>query len=236
MTPPKVRRLWTSPTNMVRGTGFGPLPTRLAWLAYRTLMTPMKLLIADGHHRYETALDYRNENPHDPAAQFVMMTFVNMYSPGVKILATHRVLRNLESLTADKLLAKAIGAWSVKDFASLADLKRALSAEEPQAVRIGVVTAGEAYLLARPRKTGELDVPVLHEEILGGWLGIDEEAVREEKFISYVRGIDAAAAEVRERGLKWHFYLTPRPSTTWRGSLSRAASCPKNRRTSTRNH
>ena len=57
------------------------------------LMAPMKLLIADGHHRYETALTYRDEHPHDPAAQYVMMTFVNMYSPGVKILATHRVLQ-----------------------------------------------------------------------------------------------------------------------------------------------
>jgi uncharacterized protein (DUF1015 family) len=177
----------------------------------QALMTPMKLLIADGHHRYETALDYRNENPHDPAAQYVMMTFVNMYSPEVKILATHRVLRNLESFAAANLLAKATGAWSVEAFASLADLKRELSAEDLKAVRIGVVTAGEAYLLARPRKTGELDVPVLHEEIIGGWLGIDEEAVREEKFITYVRGIDAAAVEVRERGAQVAFLLDPTP-------------------------
>jgi uncharacterized protein (DUF1015 family) len=184
-------------------------PARVARI--EMLMTPMKLLIADGHHRYETALDYRNETPHDPAAQYMMMTFVNMYSPGVKILATHRVLRNLEGFAAAELLAKATGAWSVKAFASLADLKRELSAEEPQTVRIGVVTAGEAYLLARPRKTGELDVPVLHEEILGDWLGIDEEAVREEKFISYVRGIDTAAAEVRERGAHVAFLLDPTP-------------------------
>jgi len=177
----------------------------------QALMTPMKLLIADGHHRYETALDYRNQNPNDPAAQYVMMTFVNMYSPGVKILATHRVLRNLESFTTANLLAKATGAWSVKAFASLADLKREMSAEEPKAVRIGVVTANEAYLLARARKNGELDVPVLHQEILGGWLGIDEEAVREEKFIKYVRGIDAATAEVRESGAQVAFLLDPTP-------------------------
>jgi uncharacterized protein (DUF1015 family) len=129
----------------------------------------------------------------------------------VKILATHRVLRNLESFAAAKLLAKVTGDWSVKAFASLADLKRELSDEEPKAVRIGVVTVSEAYLLARPRKIDELDVPVLHEEILGGWLGIDEEAVREEKFISYVRGIDAAAAEVRERKAQVAFLLEPTP-------------------------
>ena len=56
------------------------------------LMADKKLLIADGHHRYETALAFRNENPKLPGADRVMMTFVNMHSPGVKILATHRLV------------------------------------------------------------------------------------------------------------------------------------------------
>jgi uncharacterized protein (DUF1015 family) len=140
-------------------------------------MAPMKLLIADGHHRYETALNYRSENPDNPAAQYVMMTFVNMYSPGVKILATHRVLHSLADFTSESLRSKATG----------------------------------ALLLTRPRQDCELDVPVLHHEILGNWLGIGEEAVREEKYIRYVRGMDAAAAEVRERGAQVAFLLDPTP-------------------------
>jgi len=175
------------------------------------LMTPMNLLIADGHHRYETALTYRDEHPGDPAAQYVMMTFVNMYSPGVKILATHRVLHNLSDFTVESLRSKATGAWSAKTFASVAELKRHLSAAAPQIVRIGVVTASDALLLTRPRKDGELDVPVLHQEILGKWLGISEDAVREEKHIRYVRGLDAAAAEVRERGAQVAFLLDATP-------------------------
>ena len=181
-------------------------PARVARI--QTLMQPMKLLIADGHHRYETALNYRNEHPGDPAAQYVMMTFVNMYSPGLKILATHRVLRNLENLD---LLSKVTSEWSVKKFTSLTDLKQALNSPALQSVRIGVVTAGYALLLSRPRKDGELDVPVLHHEILGDWLGIGEDAVREEKYIQYVRGMDAAAAEVRERGAQMAFLLDPTP-------------------------
>src|ERR1051326_8260854 len=51
------------------------------------IMADKKLLIADGHHRYETALAFRNENPNLPGADRVMMTFVNMHSPGLKILA-----------------------------------------------------------------------------------------------------------------------------------------------------
>ncbi len=174
----------------------------------QTLMQPMKLLIADGHHRYETALNYRNEHPDDPAAQYVMMTFVNMYSPGLKILATHRVLRNLQGLD---VLSKVTDDWSVKTFASVTELKRKLQSPAPQTVRIGVVTSTEAFLLVRPRKDGELDVPVLHQEILGRWLGIGEDAVREEKYIQYVRGMDAAVAEVRERGAQIAFLLDPTP-------------------------
>jgi len=174
----------------------------------QTLMQPMKLLIADGHHRYETALNYRNEHPDDPAAQYVMMTFVNMYSPGLKILATHRVLRDLKGLD---LLSKVTNEWSVKKLTSLTELKQALNSPAPQSVRIGVVTANDSLLLSRPRKDGELDVPVLHQEILGAWLGISEDAVREEKFIQYVRGMDAAAAEVRERGAQLAFLLDPTP-------------------------
>ena len=51
--------------------------------AITSLMADKKLLIADGHHRYETALAYRNENPDLPEAGMVMMTFVNMHSPGL---------------------------------------------------------------------------------------------------------------------------------------------------------
>ena len=53
----------------------------------RDLMADKKLLIADGHHRYETAMAFRNESPQLPGADKVMMTFVNMHSPGLKILA-----------------------------------------------------------------------------------------------------------------------------------------------------
>ena len=60
-------------------------------------MADKKLLIADGHHRYETALAFRSENPGLPGADRVMMTFVNMYSPGLRILATHRLVSGVDS-------------------------------------------------------------------------------------------------------------------------------------------
>jgi uncharacterized protein (DUF1015 family) len=69
-------------------------------------MAVQKLVIADGHHRYETSLNFRNENrsragklvPHAPY-EFSMMTFVNTHSEGLTILPTHRVVANLRGFS-----------------------------------------------------------------------------------------------------------------------------------------
>jgi uncharacterized protein (DUF1015 family) len=176
------------------------------------LMAAKKLLIADGHHRYETALAYRNEHPGDVAAEYVMMTFVNTYSPGLKVLATHRVVRNLEGFNPIRFFEKAVKAgWSVAAVPSVEKLKERMASRDPKLVQIGVIARGEVRLMQHARKEGELDVPVLHEDVLGGLLGITEEAVRDEKHIHYVRGIDAAAAEVIDRGADVAFLLEPTP-------------------------
>jgi len=182
-------------------------PAKIAHI--QELMTPKKLLIADGHHRYETALAYRNENPGDAAAEYVMMTFVNMHSPGLKILATHRVLRNLDSLAIAEFVTNALSSWTVTP-TSLDDIKVRFSVRKAGSIRIGVAAEAGVWLLERPRKSGELDVPVLHSEIIGQSLGISEEAVRDEKHIHYVRGIDAATAELKA-GAQVTFLLEPTP-------------------------
>jgi uncharacterized protein (DUF1015 family) len=181
-----------------------PITDPAAIACIEALMAPKKLLIADGHHRYETALAYRHDHPEDPAAQYVMMTLINMYSPGLKILATHRVLRKLAGFDAQAVLKKAGTAWKATPFARE-------PAPNPAMVQIGMVTSDGAWLFTRPRRDGELDVPVLHSEILGGWLGITEESVREESYITYVRGLDAAISEVREKGAQVAFLLDPTP-------------------------
>src|SRR6201997_3020333 len=88
-----------------------------------TAMAPQKLVIADGHHRYETALNFRNENREKAAAkgekseansssplagdknaayEFAMMTFINTHSKGLTILPTHRLVRNLEGFDFER--------------------------------------------------------------------------------------------------------------------------------------
>src|SRR5438876_9161810 len=79
-------------------------PQRLA--AIQKAMADQKLVIADGHHRYETALNYRNERRASAASsdldatyERAMMTFVNTRSEGLVILATHRVVANVHDFS-----------------------------------------------------------------------------------------------------------------------------------------
>jgi uncharacterized protein (DUF1015 family) len=74
----------------------------------QTAMAEKKLIIADGHHRYETALAYRDEcrsklgkTDSMAAHEFAMMTFINSHSKGLTILPTHRLIRNVANFNFD---------------------------------------------------------------------------------------------------------------------------------------
>jgi uncharacterized protein (DUF1015 family) len=171
------------------------------------LMADKRLLIADGHHRYETALAFRNENPGLPGADRVMMTFVNMYSPGLRILATHRLVNGLDAGFPEKFLAAAAGNFQVSEVPSLEVLKSAW-AESGDRTVIGAAIGTRLFQLEY-RGRGELDVRILHEELLAKSLGIGEEAVRDEKHLRYIRGLDAAVEEARSGAAQIAFLLRP---------------------------
>ncbi|MGA2597714.1 MAG: DUF1015 domain-containing protein, partial [Bryobacteraceae bacterium] len=116
------------------------------------IMSDKKLLIADGHHRYETALAFRNENPDLPGARQVMMTLVNMHSPGLRILATHRLVSNLPSFDAAALIERT-GARLLDSVASLKDL---FNSPAPGRIRIGIALRnGAVYVIDRARAARE---------------------------------------------------------------------------------
>ncbi|MBM3815343.1 MAG: DUF1015 domain-containing protein [Acidimicrobiia bacterium] len=171
------------------------------------LMEDKKLVIADGHHRYETALAYSRENPKRDA-QRVMMTFVNMNAPGLRILATHRLVNSLEGFDGGQLVEKLKGLGTVTSFESAEEFKAAFSKPAPEKIRIGVTLAGDkrVHQLEVPRK-GALDVNFLHQLVLDGILGIGEEAVREQKYLSYFRGLDAALDAVSKGEAQVGFLL-----------------------------
>jgi uncharacterized protein (DUF1015 family) len=181
-------------------------PERVALIQQR--MSDKKLLIADGHHRYETALAFRNEHPELEDARKVMMTFVNMNSPGLKILATHRLVGRAE---VEGFLAKARKLFRLEDAGSLEALRRLWDDPHPGRIRIGVALEGieTIHLLEADRREAQLDVAFLHEKVLTGVLGINQEAVRSEQNLRYVRGADVALGEVRRGAAQIAFLLEP---------------------------
>ncbi len=76
------------------------------------IMADKRIFIADGHHRYETALNYKKEREGaassppeiEPAYNYVMMTLVNIYDPGLIVLPTHRLIKNIRSLDVNCLI------------------------------------------------------------------------------------------------------------------------------------
>jgi uncharacterized protein (DUF1015 family) len=136
-----------------------------------TAMADKKLIIADGHHRYETSVAYAKERsaqlklplgePRDPEQKLgtgrlpvppfpeaaMMMTFVNMDAPGITILPTHRVVFGLENFSTPKFLAAAQEFFTVTHLDS-ADLGP-LAASEGTAFLV-VTRDGNHLLRAKP--------------------------------------------------------------------------------------
>ncbi len=186
------------------------------------LMAGKKLLIADGHHRYETAIAFRSENPNLKGADRMMMSFVNMHSAGLRILAAHRLVNGLDTAGvpaggglvnsedfAESFLRAASKDFQVQEVKSLDAVKKALGDDAAGRTIIGAAIGSRLFLLEDRTARGELDVRILHDRLLGRALGISEEAVRDEKHLRYVRGIDAAVAEARTGGAQIAFLLKP---------------------------
>jgi len=182
-------------------------PSRIE--AIQRLMAPRKLIIADGHHRYETAVAFRNENPTLAAATRVPIAYFNMHSPGLRILGTHRVMSALEGLAPETFLAQLGRLFRLAPLESLDALRAAWAEPHPGLVRMGVALGGGLYLAECARGEDSLDVAVLHTQVIEGVLGVSAEAVRTEKYIRYVRGIDVAWAEVASGNAQLAFLLEP---------------------------
>ena len=164
------------------------------------------LIIADGHHRYETALNYRDEmraaNPDAPANagfNYRMVTLVSMEDPGLVILPTHRLIHSYGRLGGQEVRERAKEYFDVRPVADRAALEAALAAAKPSHPRFGFYDGSYAALTLRdpgllerilPDRVPDyrlLDVAVLHELFIERTLGIDKAAVEREENIEYLR-------------------------------------------------
>ncbi len=192
-------------------------------------MAPKRgLIIADGHHRYETALNYRREMrakypdaPSNAAFNYRMVTLVSMDDPGLVILPTHREIHGYTAKTTDQILADAAAYFEVTPMADRAALEAALAQATPDAPRIGFYD-GAYHLLTlkdlsimdeiapdRIPAWRRLDVSILHELLIERVMGIGKEQVAAKKYINYHRDLDLALSRVDGGEAQCVFIMNP---------------------------
>jgi uncharacterized protein (DUF1015 family) len=202
-----------------------------------TAMADKKLIIADGHHRYETALNYSKEHaatapakaetstsqlpqpPYPEAA--VMMTFVNMDSDGLVVLPTHRVVHSLTNFDPAAFTSAAEKFFSIEKLptAEASDYIGALTAQKGTAF-VAITRAGAfllrakpepvaAALAALPERQRQLDLSCLHSIVLDRLLGLDAEKVREQTNLRYLRDAGEAVEQVRKGVANVAFLTNP---------------------------
>ena len=173
------------------------------------------VIIADGHHRYKTALALSKENADLESAKYRMLTFVNISNPGLVVLPTHRLVQNLDDFSKDSLLSDIEEYFDVESFNSKNDMFKLMEKEfESGRHAFGLfVDDGKYYTLTLkdtqimdkllPDKSPELrklDVAILHTLVLDKMLGIDKEKLAQGTmsgggFVTYIKGIGDAVDE-----------------------------------------
>ncbi|MGO8758811.1 MAG: DUF1015 domain-containing protein [Terracidiphilus sp.] len=200
-------------------------------------MADRKLIIADGHHRYETALNYSKEHkasgpakgesstqdlpqPEFPEAA-AMMTFVNMDSDGLVILPTHRVVHGLSSFLGPAFFQAAEALFTVEPLPPFeAEGFLDVLSRETGTAFVAVTLAGACLLRAKPdavaaalaglpARQRQLDLIQLHGLVLDKLLGLDAEKVREQTNLRYLRDAQEAVEQARRGEADIAFLTNP---------------------------
>jgi uncharacterized protein (DUF1015 family) len=188
-------------------------------------MADKKLIIADGHHRYETALNYSKEHaaslsaksehntnelpqPAFPEAA-VMITFVNMDSDGLVILPTHRVVHSLAAFDPTAFSRAAEAFFTVEKLPEADAAGYIETLRQQDGTAFVAVTRDRALLLRAkpeaaakalahlPENQQQLDLSHLHTIVLDKLLGLNEEKVREQTNLRYLRDAGEAVDQIR---------------------------------------
>jgi uncharacterized protein (DUF1015 family) len=207
----------------------------------RQVMAEKQIIIADGHHRYETALNYQSER--DPNGKqenasfnYIMMTLVNLYDPGLVVMPTHRMLRCVESLPIEVLLERLRERFLVEELSfdnTGAELRERLKLLGQQgqlkqganhAHVFGLYVPDKKFYLLRLKPGKEitkamlpdksqawrnLDVSILQTLVLDQVIGIDQEQVARGEYIAYTREEEDAIAKVDSGEYNMVFFLNP---------------------------
>lgn len=190
--------------------------------AIQAALRGRQAFIADGHHRYETALNYRRhvrEEGADVDAGSVMMMLVDMEDKGLVVFPTHRMIVDMPVNTAE--VAEKCSEYFDISSSSLINVKRKLATAGKECV-FAMYTGDENALVFRLRPEARglnidgrsqaysaLDVSVLHKYVLEGTLGIDRENMARQVNLRYTRSAREAVNAVRTGRASAAFIINP---------------------------
>ena len=197
--------------------------------AIRSFFAGKQLFIADGHHRYETALAYRDEAETE-AARFVMMVLVDFADPGLIVQPTHRLLHGLSSMQRRRL-ADGLGEYFEVTAAAESPSPKALAAmlaqleasPVPAFALYGSLPGGLRLLALKPEWRGHtfdpshsaawnaLDVSIIHA-IFGNLLELSPEDVSGQRYFRYIQEPPDAIRQVQAEEAQLALLLRPTPA------------------------
>jgi len=179
--------------------------------AIATMMTEKSCIIADGHHRYTTGLNYARQSD-NPAAKYQMLAFTNLRQKGLVVLATHRLVGGIESFDPQGFLMRLSASFTVSKFAyddneehKEAALQNVLGAmksvHEKDETALSIYMADGNFYLAVLRDKSlmiaaasersdawrGLDVSVLQKLVIEDLLDIDEAKMGDPNHVQYVK-------------------------------------------------
>jgi uncharacterized protein (DUF1015 family) len=181
-------------------------------------------IIADGHHRYETALIYSKETA-NPAAAYRMIAFTNTRHEGLVILATHRLVGNLKNFDAVKLIAELKENFEITEYKFGSRARDKAAAKQKMLAQMkteynndknifGIYSGNNAFYAAAlkdkqamnsaaPNMSSHwksLDVSVLHKLVLEELLGIGEKQLASSTQLEYIKDADPSRLGLAETG------------------------------------
>ncbi|MCD6290238.1 MAG: DUF1015 domain-containing protein [Anaerolineae bacterium] len=199
--------------------------------AARAAIASRTLYVADGHHRYETALAYqrqclgRNGDKPDASYNYVLIYATAMEDPGLVILPTHRCLHDIPDIDADRLLQAISQHFDITYHEPEVELLGEMYCAARRDRVFGLVLADKpgGYLLRlRPRAAtlglllkenhpavADMDVAALQTLVLGPVLGISPESHKQRPYVDFEPNAQAAIAGVRSGRYQAAFLLMP---------------------------
>jgi len=177
------------------------------------LMKDKQVFIADGHHRYETALNYRNsvsDKSEIGTSAYVPMMLVNMENPGLIVLPTHRIVRDLPGFDYSEIIAKSGEYFDITEGLSREESVSQSAAACKNGKKAFVLYVGGKYTLMTLKDIAvmdsllpnedislrQLDVSVLHSLVLERLLGIDKANMAAQTNLTYIKLEEDAIAAV----------------------------------------